>query len=75
MSTQTLAPQQIKKRGMEALTRDLGTAGMVQFMQQFSSGAGNYSKERHKLLGELSVDEVWADMENASKTRKYRRIK
>lgn len=70
MSMQTLAPQQIKKRGMEALTRDLGTAGMVQFMQQFSSGTGDYSKARHKLLGKLSVDEVWAEMENASTTRK-----
>jgi len=66
MGMQTLAPQQIKKRGMEALTRDLGAAGMVQFMQQFSSGAGDYSKERHKRLGKLSVNDVWRDMKAAS---------
>ena len=73
MSMQTLAPQHIKKRGLEALTRDLGTAGMVQFMQQFSSGTGDYSKERHKLLGKLSVADVWDDMENASTSRQVKK--
>ena len=59
MGTQTLDPTKIKRRGMEALTRELGAAGMVQFMQQFSSGHGDYTKERRKALDGLTVDDVW----------------
>ena len=59
MSTQTLDPTKIKQRGMEALTRELGAAGMAQFMQQFSSGYGDYTKERRKALDGLTVDDVW----------------
>lgn len=55
---------------MEALTRELGVAGMVQFMQQFSSGHGDYTKERHRLMGRLSVNDVWSEMKNQSKQGK-----
>ncbi len=59
MGTQTLDPTKIKRRGMEALTRELGAAGMVQFMQQFSAGYGDYTKERRKAFDGLSVDDAW----------------
>jgi hypothetical protein len=49
-------PDRIK--GARVLTRELGAAGMVQFMQQFTSGRGDYSKERHKLLDTLTVDDI-----------------
>jgi hypothetical protein len=58
MSTQTLAADKIRTKGVRVLTRELGAAGMVQFMQQFSSGRGDYSKERHKILGHVTVNEI-----------------
>ena len=67
MSTQTLVPSKIKRRGMEVLARELGAAGMVEFMQQFSSGRGDYSKDRRKFLDGLSVDEVWRDIKAMQK--------
>ncbi len=62
MSMRTLEPAKVKKRGMEVLARELGAAGMVQFMQQFSPGYGDYSKSRHSVVNTLSVDEAWAAM-------------
>ena len=62
MSTQTLAADKIRFRGVQVLTRELGAAGMVQFMQQFRSGHGDYTKERNKLLGHLTVDHVVAEI-------------
>jgi hypothetical protein len=62
MSTPTLEPGKVKRRGMEALTRELGAAGMVQFMQQFCSGYGDYTRERRKALDSLSVDDVWNEI-------------
>jgi hypothetical protein len=40
---------------LEALTRELGPAGMVRFLQQFETGRGDYSVERHLWLEELDV--------------------
>ena len=62
MSTQTLAADKIRAKGVKVLTRELGPAGMVQFMQQFSSGRGDYTKDRHKWLGSLTVDQVVAEI-------------
>jgi hypothetical protein len=62
MSTQTLAADKIRVRGVQVLTRELGAAGMVQFMQQFRNGRGDYTKERNKLLGHLTVDQVVAEI-------------
>ncbi len=67
MSAQTLEPYRVKKRGMEALTRELGAAGMVQFMQQFSSGHGDYSKDRRRILNDFSVDDVWNEIKTKQK--------
>ena len=58
MKTQTLAIDKVKTRGVRALVRALGPAGMMQFMQQFRRGRGDYSKERHKLLAGLTVDRI-----------------
>ena len=58
MSTQTLAADKIRTKGVSALLRELGPAGMVQFMQQFRHGRGDYTKDRHKLLGDLKVDQI-----------------
>ena len=41
--------------GLEALTRELGPAGMVRFLPQFETGKGDYSVERHLWLEEPDV--------------------
>jgi hypothetical protein len=62
MSTQTLAADKVRAKGVKVLTRELGAAGMVQFLQQFRSGRGDYTKERHKLLRHLTVDQIVAEI-------------
>ena len=58
MSVQTLEPAKVRSRGMKALVKELGPAGMVQFMQQMRSGHGDYTKERHKILGKPTVADL-----------------
>ena len=55
MNVRTMTLEQIRLVGLEALTRELGPAGMVRFLQQFEIGKGDYSLERHLWLGELDV--------------------
>ncbi|HID19554.1 MAG TPA: hypothetical protein EYP28_01230 [Methanophagales archaeon] len=49
---------QVRKEGTEALARALGPVGMVRFLQQFDMGSGDYTKERHKWLDGMSVDDI-----------------
>ena len=55
MTVQTMTLEQIRLVGLEALARELGPAGMARFLQQFETGRGDYSAERHIWLGELDV--------------------
>ena len=41
---------QIRRVGLEALARELGTTGMVRFLRQFETGSGDYTIERHRWL-------------------------
>jgi hypothetical protein len=58
MNAQIMSLEQIRIAGMEALTRELGMVGMVRFMQQFETGYGDYSKDRHKWLDNQEIDSV-----------------
>jgi len=58
MNVQTMTPQQIRVAGLAALTRELGLVGMIRFMQQFETGHGDYSKDRHQWLDRYTVDDI-----------------
>lgn len=58
MNAQTMSLEQIRIAGMEALARELGIVGMVRFMQQFETGHGDYSKDRHKWLDDQDLDTI-----------------
>ncbi len=58
-----LTQAQIRQMGIEALTKALGPAGMARFMQQFEMGNGDYTRDREKILGDLTVEEIFASLE------------
>ncbi|MCK4480040.1 MAG: hypothetical protein KAV01_05900 [Candidatus Lokiarchaeota archaeon] len=49
---------EIRKKGIEALNNALGPVGMVRFLHQFESGAGDYTKERNLWLKEYKIDSI-----------------
>lgn len=53
-----LTGEQIRLRGLAALRRELGRAGLARFLQHFSPGTGNYTRERETLLKDLSMNEL-----------------
>ncbi len=69
MRTEDMTPEQVQQRDLEALKRELGVAGMVRFMQQFSNGQGDYSVERYQLLNHLTQEDIIAQI-NALQRRK-----
>jgi len=50
--------EEIREAGLKALLRELGPVGMVRFLQQFETGKGDYSVERHEWLGKFDVDTI-----------------
>jgi hypothetical protein len=48
----------IRRLGIEALSEKLGPIGMVEFMHQFDSGYGDYTKERHNWLDNLTIEDI-----------------
>lgn len=56
----TLTLDEIRRRGLEALRKELGPVGMVRFMQQFEIGSGDYAQERHAWVDDTSLDEIRA---------------
>jgi hypothetical protein len=69
MNTRTMTPEKIRQAGIEALVRKLGPVGMVRFLQQFETGKGDYTAERHAWLDKLDVRTV------SERIRKRRRVR
>ena len=61
---------EIRQKGVEALIHQLGPAGMIRFLQQFEPGQGNYSTDRHQLLGKQTVTELIAKIHQRRNTQK-----
>jgi hypothetical protein len=49
---------EILRAAMEALQRELGPSGMIQFLQQLRPGKGDYTAERHKILDRISLSDI-----------------
>lgn len=54
--------EQIREEGIEALIKKLGPDGMIRFIQQFDSGRGDYTKDRHALLDGYTIDDIVAEI-------------
>jgi DNA-directed RNA polymerase len=56
----------IRKLGIDALTEKLGPIGMVEFMRQFDSGYGDYTKERQTWLNNLTIEDISNEIKRAT---------
>jgi len=48
--TDTMTLEQIRRKGLELLARELGPVGFIRFLQMFDSGSGDYTSERFQWL-------------------------
>jgi len=64
MIDEKASPEQVRRSGLEALTRELGAVGMVRFLQQFDTGQGDYAVDRHKWQDQMTVEDVLAQIRN-----------
>ncbi|UQZ91398.1 hypothetical protein C4J81_19050 (plasmid) [Deltaproteobacteria bacterium Smac51] len=50
----------IREQGFRVLVEGLGTVGAINFLRQFESGSGDYTAEREKLHGDVTIDDIAA---------------
>ena len=62
-----LTQAEIRRLGIQALTKALGPAGMARFMQQLEIGSGDYTRDKDQILGNPTIDEIFARIEERRK--------
>jgi hypothetical protein len=63
---------EVRKEGIQALTKTLGPVDMARFIQSFETGSGDYTNERHEWLPE-NLDEIKNDLMERQKKRKTKK--
>lgn len=64
-----LTGEQIRVRGLAALRKELGRAGLARFLRHYEPGSGDYTSERAQFLQGLTMEQL---RRRAIKTRSKR---
>jgi hypothetical protein len=58
-----MTPVELNRKGFRALVDALGYADAIRYIRQFDNGNGDYTKERHQWLDKLTLEDIWADIQ------------
>lgn len=64
MITQTKNLSEITQQSIEVLFKEVGIANTIRFLNQFSTGYGNYTEERENFFEDLTLNEILAKFKN-----------
>ena len=65
MTVQLKPLSEITKQAIDLLAKELGVVDTVRFLNQFTTGYGDYTQEREALFKDLTLDEILAAMKSA----------
>jgi hypothetical protein len=54
---------EITEQAITVLSREIGIANTIRFINQFTTGYGNYTEERQEIFGRMSLDDVLGQMD------------
>lgn len=49
--------ERIRREGLKALKDKLGVEGMIKFIQMYSDGNGDYTREREEILKDTTIED------------------
>ena len=58
MTAKILPLDQLNDEALQLLMKELGVANTARFIQQFTTGTGNYTEERRELFKDWTLDDV-----------------
>jgi hypothetical protein len=53
---------EITQHAIQLLSREIGVADTMRFLNQFGTGSGNYTRQRDALFQDLTLDEILAEI-------------
>ncbi len=62
MVVQTRPLAEITQNAIQVLCREIGVVDTMRFVGQFTMGYGNYTEERDTLLGDMTLDDILAEI-------------
>ena len=69
MNTETRPISEISRRATHILFREMGVVDTIRFLNQFSIGRGDYTKERENWLGNISLDDAISQIKAGKKIK------
>lgn len=66
MRVETKPLAELTSRAIELLSRELGAADTIRFVNQFTIGHGDYTAERASLFGSMTLDEIIAQIKGTT---------
>jgi len=70
MSTQPKPLNEITRNAIDLLSKEMGIVDTVRFLNQFTTGYGNYTEEREALFKDMTLDEIVAVIKKAPSREK-----
>ncbi len=62
MKTTTKPLNEITQEATRLLYKELGVVNTIRFLNQFTTGYGNYTKEREQLFANMPLDEIISEI-------------
>jgi len=62
MVTETIPLADITKEAIRVLCKEIGIVNTVRFINQFTTGYGNYTEEREQLFADMTLDDIVSEI-------------
>lgn len=60
---------EINHEAIRVLSREIGLANTIRFINQFTTGMGNYTEERREMFADLTLDDLVSEMKRRKAER------
>ncbi len=62
MTVQEKALSEITKDALEVLSKEIGIANTIRFINQFAIGYGNYTQDRERIFEDMTLEEILSEI-------------
>ncbi len=70
MTIATMPLTELTTSVIKLLCKEIGVVNTARFINQFSTGYGNYVEERDAIIGDMTVDEIVEEIKRKRRTKK-----
>ena len=62
-----MSDEDFERHALGILQRELGVDGFARFLRVYRSGTGDYTRDRHRWLKGMTIQEIMAEAESRDK--------